>query len=136
MDGGRHAGLRARRGRLDARIRGSSPCTSREGIRSNLSTKLSGPFTGVFAVGDLNDDGRLDLAAAMHDRVTTTDTIAVFLQRFSGGFDATPTFQLSVDGLGGASGIAIGRFSGRPFYDIAARRQGRSSCTTRRTCLP
>src|SRR2546428_4307525 len=95
-----------------------------KGDSFNLSTKLSGPFTGVFAVGDLNDDGRMDIAAAMHDRVTTTDTIAVFLQHFAGGFGASPTFQLSVDGLGGSSGIAIGRFSARPFYDVATRTQG------------
>jgi len=90
----------------------------------NRSTRVSGPFTGTFAVGDLNDDGRIDIAAAMHDRVTTKDTIAVFLQHVTGGFDASPAFQLSVDGFGGPTGIAIGRFSGRPFYDLAARTQG------------
>jgi DNA-binding transcriptional ArsR family regulator len=79
---------------------------------------------GPFTVGDLNDDGVADLAAAMDDRVTATDTIAVYLQHFTGGFDATPTFELSVDGLGGPTGLAIGRFSGRPFSDLVARTQG------------
>jgi len=92
----------------------------------NLSATFTGPFTGPFAVGDLNDDGIPDLAAAMHDGVTVTDSIAVYLQRLTGGFEGTPTFELElpVDGLGGPTGIAIGRFSGRPFLDLVARTQG------------
>jgi predicted transcriptional regulator len=90
----------------------------------NLSATFIGPFTGPFAVGDLNDDGVPDFAAAMHDGVTATDSIAVHLQRLTGGFEGTPAFTLSVDGLGGPTGIAIGRFSGRPFLDLVARTQG------------
>ena len=90
----------------------------------NLSPKLSGPFSGPFAVGDLNDDGVADLAAAMHDRAIGKDWIAVFVQHFTGGFEGGPSFMLTVDGTGGATGIAIGRFSGRPFNDLVARTQG------------
>lgn len=90
----------------------------------NLSATFTGPFTGPFAVGDLNDDGVPDLAAAMHDGVTVTDSIAVYLQRLTGGFEDAPSFSLSVDGLGGPTGIAVARFSGRPFPDLVARTQG------------
>ncbi len=90
----------------------------------NLSATFTGPFTGPFAVGDLNDDGVPDLAAAMHDGVTATDSVVVYLQRLTGGFEGTPAFTLSVDGLGGPTGIAIGRFSARPFLDLVARTLG------------
>ena len=90
----------------------------------NLSATFTGPFTAPFAVGDLNDDGVPDIAAAMHDGVTATDSIAVYLQRLTGGFEGTPSFSLSVDGLGGPTGISIAGFSGRPFPDLVARTQG------------
>ena len=90
----------------------------------NLTAKIAGPFAGPIAVGDLNDDGVPDIAAAMHDRVTATDTVAVFLQRFPGGFDATASFQLSLETFGTPDAIAIGDLSGRPFGDLVARAQG------------
>ena len=98
---------------------------SQGGAEFILSAKIAGQFTGPFAVGDLNDDGVPDIAAAAHDRVTVTDTVAVFLQRFTGGFGASPSFELSVDGFGPPSAVGIGRLSGRPFNDIVARTRGR-----------
>ncbi len=80
---------------------------------------LEGTLAGPFALGDANDDGATDLIAA-----ETEPLIDAYLQRFAGGFDATPTFQLALDGAGGASGIAVGRFTGRPFSDIVARTTG------------
>ncbi|TLZ65124.1 MAG: VCBS repeat-containing protein, partial [Methanobacteriota archaeon] len=90
----------------------------------NLSSRVAGSFTGPFAVGDLNDDGLPDLAAATHDRVTGADTISVFLQHVTDGFGPNPGFQLSVGGRGAPGGVAIGRFTGRTFRDLVARTPG------------
>jgi hypothetical protein len=89
-----------------------------------LAARVAGGFTGPVVVGDLNDDGVADVAAAVHDRVTGKHTVAVFLQGFMGGLGPDPSFQLSVDPGGVPSAIGIGRFSGRPFNDLVARTPG------------
>ena len=90
----------------------------------NRIAKIAGPFTGGFAVGDLNDDGVPDLAAATLDQVTSAQTVTVFLQRFTGGFDAVPSFQLALGSATSDYGIATGRFSGRTFSDLLVRTDG------------
>ena len=89
----------------------------------NQTGKVTGAFTGPIAVGDLNDDGVPDLAAATYDGATSTERIAVFPQRFTGGFDLAPAFQLSV-GTPSGGGFAVGRFSGRAFSDLIVRVDG------------
>ena len=83
------------------------------------SSVVEGALRGWTALGDVNDDGIADLVVA--DAAPFLD---VFLQKFTGGFDAAPTFQLAVEWTAGASGIEIGRFTGRPFADIVARTPG------------
>ncbi len=80
---------------------------------------IEGALRGWTALGDVNDDGVADLVVA-----DATPYLDVFLQRFTGGFDAAPALRLAVEWAGGASGIAIGRFTGRPFADIVARTPG------------
>ncbi|OGS51173.1 MAG: hypothetical protein A3K65_05595 [Euryarchaeota archaeon RBG_16_68_12] len=87
----------------------------------NLSSRVAGALTDVFALGDLNDDGRPDLAAVTYDAPPAAP-LAVYVQRLTGGFDPAPTFRLDTGGgLGTPTGIAIGRFSAYPYNYLVAR---------------
>ena len=83
------------------------------------STTFTGGLTERFALGDLNDDGRVDLAIAEFG-----PTVAVFLQRIVGGFETTAAFRLALDTVGVDATLAIGPFSGRPFSELLARVPG------------
>ncbi len=84
-----------------------------------LASTVDGALRGGTAVGDVNDDGVADLVVA-----DASPLLDVFLQRFTGGFDAQPALQLAVESTPGAAAIAVGRFTGRPFADIVARTPG------------
>jgi hypothetical protein len=66
------------------------------------------------AIGDLDADGRMDLATANGDN---TDTVSLFVQQASGGYQRLP---LKVAGSRRADAIAIGEIGGSgPGADIA-----------------
>ena len=118
--------------RLDAVLTDVDPAAATEWLSVymqesgsfNLTAKIGGPVTGPVAIGDLNDDGVPDVAAAMHEPMTGADTVGVYVQRFTGGFDTSASFQVSLEGLGNPTAIAIARLSGRPFNDLVARTPG------------
>ena len=85
-----------------------------------LVSRVSGALTKWFALGDLNDDGRVDLAAVEY----VGPPVAVYIQRLTGGFDDGPTFWLTTGTGETPTGIDIGRFSGRPFSDLILRVPG------------
>ncbi len=106
----------ARHGNLSVYVQDGAPSSP----SFNLSSRVAGALTSVFAVGDLNDDGRPDLAAVTYD-ASPAAPIAIYIQRLTGGFDPDPTFRLNAGGLGTPTGIAIGRFSPYPYNYLVAR---------------
>jgi len=82
---------------------------------------LSGPAPHAEAVaaGDLNGDGIPDLAALWMTGVGSTATLAVYLGKGDGTFQAARTFPLQIGG-GTQGGIAIGDWNGDGKPDLAA----------------
>jgi len=84
-----------------------------------VSTTLTGRLTSRVELGDVNDDGSIDIVVPEFDA-----SIAVYLQRLVGGYGPDPAFRLALDVVGTRAGIAIGPFTGRPFSDVIARVPG------------
>ncbi len=80
-------------------------------VSTGLPTPMiQGLYTGV-AVGDVNEDGRLDIATA-----NWVDGPEVYLQEPDGSWKKTP--DVSPDMRGGASGLALGDIDGDGHLDI------------------
>ena len=77
----------------------------------NRTTFTTGPNASSVAIGDLNGDGRLDLAVASHD----SNTVSVLLGNVGGGFQQQTQYPT---GLGPGS-VAIGDLNGDARLDLA-----------------
>jgi hypothetical protein len=78
------------------------------------------------AIGDLNGDGKLDLAVANYgDPVLSTGdgTISVFLGNGNGTFEAATLYSAGT-GLSGAQSVAIGDLNGDGKLDLAVANAG------------
>ena len=85
------------------------------GERFALQGVLSGPYAAEFAVGDLNDDRRPDLAFPRLD-----GGIAIYLQR-SGTFGGPVSDWTLAASATGGGGVAIGDANGDGFNDLLDR---------------
>jgi hypothetical protein len=82
---------------------------------------LSGQAAGAFAAGDLNGDGRVDLAVVSEAQ----GEVAVLIGRGDGSFEATTSYTVG----GGPDAVAIGDFNGNGIKDLAVANRNDDTVT-------